>query len=454
MKQSSGFSPGFSLMLGEYALLWRLARPFIARHKRLRDDFPLRMVPEEWQPPFPPESSPGTRPDIRTDLWIQAASGGESFLTRQLLHELNTLAGDAPRRRLRILCTSCTKQGLDVLRAAGEQAPAAWPNLEIAVRVFPLDEPKIIRRAREYASPKAVVLLETELWPGLMAACAENNTPLVTVNGRMTEKSYSGYRWFAPLWKKIAPARVLAMAEADAARFAALFGKDRVSVMPNMKFDGVPLVSPPPDPASPALKLLPPGLPVILLASVREEEEPLFPPVLAYLRKHAPEAAVVVAPRHMERVPAWRQILDTAFGSHNAMTASAMEEAGTVAAPGNAALWDRFGQLQALYARADAVFVGGSLAKLGGQNFLEAAGQGRIPVIGPHWKNFAWVGEEFFTAGLGRRVADAGELGPALVAMLRAAPDPETVRVKVAAYLAPRRGGTRMAAEAVWEFIT
>lgn len=432
-------------MLGEYALLWRLARPFIARHKRLREDFPLRMVPEAWQPSFPSGMS--------ADLWIQAASGGESFLSRQLLGELNALAARDPQKRLRVLCTSCTRQGLDVLLAAENHGKAAWPNLEIAVRVFPLDEPKVIRRARDYALPKAVVLLETELWPGLMAACAEEGIPLVTVNGRMTEKSYSGYRWFAPLWKKIAPARVLAMAEADAARFAALFGKDRVAVMPNMKFDGVPLAAPAPDPTSPALKLLPPGLPVILLASVREEEEPLLAPVLAHLREHAPGAAVAVAPRHMERVPSWRHILETAFGPENVMTASAMEESGTVATPGKAALWDRFGQLRALYARADAVFVGGSLAKLGGQNFLEAAGQGRVPIIGPHWKNFSWIGEEFFTAGLGRRVADAGELGPALVDALGAAPDSEVIRLKVAAYLAPRRGGTRMAAEAVWEFI-
>jgi 3-deoxy-D-manno-octulosonic-acid transferase len=431
MKQSVGFS----LMLGEYALLWRLARPLIARHKRLRDDFALRLAPEEWKPPFP------------ADIWIQAASGGESFLARQLMGELDSLAAGGSRR-LRVLCTSCTKQGLDVLRAAGDHAKTAWPNLETAVRVFPLDEPKIIRRARDYASPKAVALLETELWPGLMAACAEAAIPLVTVNGRMTEKSYSGYRWFAPLWKRVAPARVLAVAEADAARFAALFGKDRVSVMPNMKFDGVPLA-----PASPAVRLLPPDTPVILLASVREEEEPLLAPVLSFFRERAPDAVIIVAPRHMERVPSWRNLLETVFGRQNTVLASAVEEAGTLAAPGQAALWDRFGHLRALYARADAVFVGGSLARLGGQNFLEAAGQGRVPVIGPHWKNFSWIGEEFFASGLGRRVADAGELGPALLETLYAAPDPELVRRKLAAYLAPRRGGTRMAAEAVWEFV-
>lgn len=434
-------------MLGEYALLWRLARPFAARHKRLRDDFPLRMAPEEWKPPF------------QADLWVQAASGGESFLARQLLGELNGLAGNVPQRRLRVLCTSCTRQGLDVLETARAHAETFWPNLEIAIRVFPLDEPKIIRRAVDMASPKTVVLLETELWPGLMAACAEKGIPLVTVNGRMTEKSYSGYRWFAPFWRKVAPERILAMADADASRFAALFGGTRVSVMPNMKFDAVPLAAPVADMPSPAMSMLPPGLPVVLLASVRQEEEPLLAPVLEYLRGHAPEAAVVVAPRHIERVPAWRDILETTFGTGNATSYSHLSETGGTAnfktvTAGQAALWDVFGQLQALYARAESVFVGGSLARLGGQNFLEAAGQGRVPVIGPHWENFTWVGEEFFASGLGVRVNSANELGPALVRALRNAPEPETIRLKTTAYIAPRRGGTRMAAEAAWGVLT
>ena len=430
-------NPAPSLPLRPYSLLWRVARPFLARHKRLKDDFSLRMVPPDWQPPF------------AADLWIQAASGGEAFLVRQLLDALQGLVSAVPQRPLRILCTSCTRQGLDVLDTARQHGQTAWPGLEIAVRVFPLDEPEIIRRARDYASPNVVVLLETELWPGLMAACAEQTIPLITINGRMTEKSYSGYRWLAPLWKKIAPAHVLAMAEADASRFAALFGAERVTIMPNMKFDGVPSAFPASDTASSVTLLPPSNLPVILLASVREEEEPLLVPVLTYLREHAPEALLVVAPRHMERVPAWKSLLKTAFGPHKATSVSVLEQSGKPALPGTAVLWDRFGQLQTLYGRADAVFVGGSLAALGGQNFLEAAGQGLVPIIGPHWKNFAWVGESFFASGLGIQIPDAAALGPTILSSLHTAPNRETQRRAVAAYIDPRRGGSRQAAEAV-----
>ncbi|MDR3074197.1 MAG: 3-deoxy-D-manno-octulosonic acid transferase [Deltaproteobacteria bacterium] len=431
-------SRGLRFLLGEYSLLWRAARPALRRHNRLKGDFPQRLVPEDW------------RPDGPVDLWIQAASGGEAFLARQLLGDLGLLAAEA-QRRLRVLCTSCTRQGLDVLQGAKEDARSAWPLLAVEVRVFPLDEGPIMRRALDFASPRAVALLETELWPSLMAACAERDMPVLVLNGRMTEKSYGGYRWFGPLWRRLAPRRILAMDGADAARFAALFGYGRVSVMPNMKFDALGESPPGLTAESPARRLLPGPYPVVLLASVREEEETALLPVFAFLRAAAPEAVIVVAPRHMERIPAWERLLGGRARAGGAVLRSSLEREGGVAAAGSTVIWDAFGELTALYARCSATFVGGSLAPLGGQNFLEAAGQGRVPVVGPHWKNFAWVGEAFFTAGLGLRVRGAEELGPALTAQLHAAPDPARVKEKLAAYIASRRGGTRMAALAAWE---
>jgi 3-deoxy-D-manno-octulosonic-acid transferase len=423
-------SLGHRILLGNYALLWRVVRPFLRRHKRLKDDFTERVSPDWWR---------------QCDLWIQAASGGESYLAANLLGELNERAVNS-ERTVRVLCTSCTRQGLEVLEKTRKKALKEWPGLEISVRVFPLDEPKIMRKAVAFASPKLVVLLEAELWPGLMTACAESGPPMIVVNGRMTDKSLAGYTVVESFWEAVAPKCVLAMSEDDASRFAELFGYDRVTVMPNMKFDAVPETLPPPNPsskdaASPAARLLPAEGGVILLASVREEEEAMLLPVIAYLREQEPESVIVVAPRHMERVPVWRGHLPGAV-MRSALSGEAV--------PGSIVVWDAFGELMGLYARADAVFVGGSLANLGGQNFLESAGCGKVPVIGPHWKNFVWVGEEFFSAGLGVRVENAEELGPMLIAALRHAPDAETVRKKLAEYIEIRRGGTKTAGEAVW----
>ncbi len=433
-------------LLGLYGLAWRAARPFLRRQRRLADGIGQRLVPPDWTPP--------------ADLWIQAASGGEAFLARQLLDELARCA-----EPLRILCTSCTRQGLDTLEAARLRIAGESPHLTIFTRFFPFDEPALMRRALDLAAPKLLVLLETELWPGLLAACAETDVPVALINGRMSEKSLRGYGKLGLLWRRAAPRRVLAVSHADAARFAALFGPARVALMPNMKFDGVgepgaetadsgfPFASPFPD-------ILPDGLPVLLLASVRKEEEDALLPVVAALREKAPQAAIVIAPRHMERVDAWLKKTTgppppggipkgRASRPPAARPAILLRSSGQAAGPGSIVIWDRFGELRSLYSRADAVFVGGSLAPLGGQNFLEPAVLGHVPVVGPHLKNFAWVGEDFFREGLARRVPDADALAPALLdALARPVPRERGAR-RTAAYLAPRRGGARAAGDLV-----
>ena len=198
-------------------------------------------------------------------------------------------------------------------------------------------------------------------------------------------------------------------------------------------------------------------------------------------------AAIVVAPRHMERVDAWRQRLNTLFApdappteqykrispcarEQGAPTASVnarqaacpqdtapagvlLRSTGQPAGPGSVVIWDSFGELRRLYGRANAVFVGGSLAPLGGQNFLEAAVLGHVPVVGPHLKNFAWIGEDFFEQGLARRVPDAAALAPALLEALRSPLSREEKAAQTAAYLAPRRGGGHMAAALVRDML-
>ena len=169
---------------------------------------------------------------------------------------------------------------------------------------FPLDAPKIMEKALDQVRPRVVGLLETELWPGLMLACEKRHVPMLILNGRMTDKSLRGYLKLEAaipgFWESIAPKHVCAISKADAGRFARIFGGDRVEAVPNIKFDratatAIPAVS------DPLLKLLPPELharQTVLLASVREQEEPALLSVIQTLRAHdAP--TIVVAPRHM-----------------------------------------------------------------------------------------------------------------------------------------------------------
>lgn len=479
------------LFLGAYSGLWRAAQPLLRRHKRLREDFARRLVPDDWLaagqsavagPDIP---GPDTRP-LR--VWIQAASGGEAWLVHSLVPALaETLAAHpalAPRS-VSLLCTTWTRQGLDIL----EKLPAS-PAVSVLSRHFPLDRPDVMRRAMAMVRPDAVVLLETELWPGLLAAAGENGVPVLALNARMTEKSFRSYRRLAFFWREHAPERVLAVSGEDADRFARLFGRpERVEVMPNIKFDRLlDNATLPARGESPASFRREAGIGddtlLAVLASVREEEEHLLLPVARALRglsMNGHPVAVAVAPRHMHRVEAWKAGLRSAGVPFRLRSMKdgpgSGEDAATSCAAPPVYIWDTFGELPSLYAIADAAYVGGSLVPLGGQNFLEAAAQGVIPLVGPHIDNFLWAGRELFDEGLAVMLSGASELGPVLEQCLQArlealrhapnggssvanrldepdwqaarANEAAEVRQRFAAWLRPRLGGSLQAAEAL-----
>jgi 3-deoxy-D-manno-octulosonic-acid transferase len=102
---------------------------------------------------------------------------------------------------------------------------------------------------------------------------------------------------------------------------------------------------------------------------------------------------------------------------------------------------------------AGAAFVGGSLAPLGGQNFLEPLMYGVIPVTGPSWYNFYWIGRQIIDLGLVRMTEDWKSAAEILIKMLHAPVPPENVRNKAFDFVRKRRGGTRKACEAIHRYI-
>ncbi len=424
--------------LGLYRGLWAAVTPLVRRNRRLSQGFEERTALSGE--PF--EGTDAADAKNGPLIWVQAASGGEAALVRALVREAGTLP-ELVARSPRFFSTTWTAQGLEVL---GKIAPPS--GVSLLPRYVPLDNPALMRKAVALARPACVVLLETEIWPGLMAACREFGVPLLLLNARMTPKSLSGYRLLRPLLREIRPDRILAISEDDAARFAEIFGSEGVSVMPNIKFDGAALT--PPIGADPFAGLAAgsdPAMPRLALASVREEEEEALLGILPQLLANG--AAVAVAPRHMHRVDAWRK----ALAPYGAVLRSELL-AGAAASSAGPLIWDTFGDLALLYAHVDAAFVGGSLAPLGGQNFLEAPALGTPALVGPHRNNFLWVGEEIFQTGTVEQVADAEALAVALPQAAagrpvdRAAAAAETRRC-FAEWLAPRTGGSRMAAQAV-----
>lgn len=250
----------------------------------------------------------------------------------------------------------------------------------------------------------------------------------------------------------IAPKHVCAISKADAGRFARIFGGDRVEAVPNIKFDratatAIPAVS------DPLLKLLPPELharQTVLLASVREQEEPALLSVIQTLHAHdAP--TIVVAPRHMHRVKPWQALLSGA--KLPAVMRSKQE--GTIPA-GSIVIWDTFGELGQLYQLADAVFVGGSLAPLGGQNFLEPLGTRQDSLLRPSSGQLRMGGwnvpaKPSRTPSKPSAFLQVGENAKAVAALLQqqlTLPTPhDAVRERFQHWLAPRLGGSARCAQ-------
>jgi 3-deoxy-D-manno-octulosonic-acid transferase len=400
---------------------WRWATPLLRRHRRLADGFDQRMGRKA--PPGP------------VDLWIQAASAGESFLAASIIETLH------PTRPTDILLTANTRQGIDILDQAIEKAARTRLPMRIKSAFFPFDRPRIMQAAVACLRPAVMVLLETEIWPGLLAALKTHGCPALIINGRITGESLRRYRMRPSLWRAIGPERILAISNADAARYAELFGRQKVAQMPNIKFDRLTVSPGRPAEGTTSLRSLAlPGAEWVVLGSVRREEEPAIELLIVELARRLPQAVIALIPRHLERLAAWQAILT--YRGLPWVRRSAIDRpqpAGTII------LWDTFGELAKAYCLAKAAFVGGSLAPLGGQNFLEPLEHGIRPVIGPFWENFAWVGQEILDQGLVRQRASWQAVAEVLVEDMLNPIDRETTRQQAQAFIGQRQGGTRQA---------
>ena len=405
---------------GFYDFSWRIALPWLKLNHRLAEGYHQRALKDRL---------PGV-----ADLWIQAASVGESFLALEIV---KTLRAEQP---IQILLTSNTRQGIDILNQALPELNRDKNQIRTVVRYFPFDKPSIMAKAVAGIRPNLMVLLETEIWPGLLLALKAQSCKIIIVNGRITEKSCQRYQIWPSIWRTLRPDKVLAISAADADRFGRLFGPDGVEVMANIKFDRMASSSSVGNDHNKIESILPAGFPFVVFASVRHGEEPEVKKIVREIARNRPHIVMGLFPRHIQRVEFWQDAL-TQLGLRWVLRSAVSNPV----AAGTVILWDTFGELMPAYGLAQSAFVGGSLAPLGGQNFLEALISGVIPVIGPSWQNFAWVGQEIIDAGL-LRVADDWQQVAALILQDMVAPRPRAAVIDTAhQFFERRRGGTDQA---------
>jgi 3-deoxy-D-manno-octulosonic-acid transferase len=309
-------------------------------------------------------------------IWLHAVSVGEARAAQPLVR---ALASAFPDHHLLMTCT--TAAGRDTIRQVyGESVVGAY---------LPYDLPWAVQRFLEYFRPQLAILMETEVWPNLVAHCERNAVPLLLANARLSASSAAGYlRWQSLARPAFATfSAVCAQSSADAERLRAL-GARNVEVTGSLKFDVEP------DEAKVAAgrewrRSL--GRNVVLLASTREGEEEM-------LLKHSPAdgALIVVVPRHPRRfdeVAQWAQ--------------SRRSRDPRPGAADRVHLGDTMGEMAFYFGACDVAVIGGSFAPLGGQNLIEALAVGAPVIVGPYMFNFSEATQLALQAGAALQAGDA-----------------------------------------------
>jgi len=199
---------------------------------------------------------------------------------------------------------------------------------------------------------------------------------------------------------------------------------------------------------NPLKDLIPADSNFVVFGSVRKQETIPVKKIAVALVRHRTKSIVGVFPRHMHHIPLWEKALNSV-----GLTWTLRSKMQGPAKPGTAILWDTFGELVPAYGLAKAAFVGGSLAPLGGQNFLEPLTCGVTPVTGPHWKNFAWVGREIIDSGIAREGEDAEHVLNLLIDILDEAKARKEVVKQAKTYIQDRKGGAKAVSKQVADFL-
>ncbi|MBC2715061.1 MAG: 3-deoxy-D-manno-octulosonic acid transferase [Desulfobacteraceae bacterium] len=418
--------PKILLALRLYDILWRLCIPLLKLNSRLKEGFSSRRSGNGLQP---------------ADIWIQAASAGEAYLALSLIENMN------PVTPVHILVTTNTRQGLDIINKEIE-SKSLNDQVTAECAYIPFDRPAIMDNVVQRICPKLMILLETEIWPGLLFALKKKNVRTIIINGRLTPKSLQRYLLWPSLWKTLSPDWVLAISDDDARRFATLFGQKKVQKMPNIKFDRLQTVIN--DTDNHLKAFIPDATDFLVLGSVRQPEEKQIESIIQNIQSNLPETIFGLFPRHMHRIKYWEYTLNRL----NVRWIRRSELNREPVAEGTIILWDTFGELNPAYALAKAVFVGGSLVPLGGQNFLEPMIYGIKPIIGPSWENFAWVGDDIFNQGLAIKANDWQSVASGLKRQLRQTRSAARQQAAAIRYIKARKGGTRQACNFIADLLT
>jgi len=322
-------------------------------------------------------------------LWIHAVSVGEVGVAHTLIRGLPA--------HLPLLITTVTPTGQALaIRLFGDRAAVAY---------LPFDLGPIVEKFLHRYSPRALVLVEGDLWPLLLSRVKARGLPIAVVNGRVSDRSFRRMTrlelLLGPIFRPVD--RYGMQSEVDRQRLLDLgVPAERVVVSGNLKFES-PTQKARPELAE-AIRNLAAGRPILVVGSTMSGEEELILEAFQQIGGGA-RALLVLAPRHPER---WNEVAALVQAKGVALTRRTDLKASSPAT--DILLLDSLGELAAIYEVGLGCFIGGTLVPTGGHNPLEAALHGVAISVGPSMENFREIATAFESGGAWRQVANADEL--------------------------------------------
>ena len=337
----------------------------------------------------------------KNGIWIHAVSVGEVVAAIPLIKSLQ-----AKYPTMLLTVTTTTPTGSQRLKQSLQ---------ETVNHVFmPYDIPWAINSFIKKIQPSCLIIMETELWPNLLHVCKSVNIPVIIANGRISDKSLSGYHkikgFVAQMLQQVT--FVAAQSKLDAERFLLLgLTANKMQISGNLKFDvQVPELQ---QQLGKSLKANLGARQVLVAASTHAGEEEQIIAAFKYIKHKFPDCLLILVPRHPDRFNSVAKLLDENQLSYRRRTQNATVDLDT-----QVLLGDTMGELNIFYAAADLAFVGGSLIPIGGHNLLEPVALGVTTITGPFISNFQEITDKLRHAGAIRIVQDSNQLAELALVLL------------------------------------
>lgn len=336
-------------------------------------------------------------------IWLHAVSVGEVNAATPIINHLLEKYS-----HYQILVTTVTPTGAFTLRQNFAD--------DVEHLYLPYDLPFSIKKFIQTIQPEILITMETEIWPNLYSICEHRNIPILIINARLSEKSSKGYQLVSKLMKQtlMKVNMIAAQTKSDAQRFIS-FGadKDKVFVTGNLKFD-ITVPHSITEQAQSIKRYLSVNRPIWIAASTHDGEEEIILNAHIKVMKEFPDAVLILAPRHPERVNKVIQLCESVSIKYVKRTEQSMFSNDV-----NIYILDTLGELQQHYAASQLAFVGGSLVKTGGQNLMEPASLGLPVISGSHTYNFKEITELLLNEKALILVSNEDELASEVCKLLR-----------------------------------